>query len=131
DDAAHWCADGLRYAREHPGHLPVVLAARFLRTWSLWPAAFWRTSEGRQKTVERLGKGWILAALVAPSIRAARPRDRRRTLAIVAAPIATPLLAGLLGWGLPRLQAGALPSIVVLAAIAIVSRTRTWRARMA
>jgi 4-amino-4-deoxy-L-arabinose transferase-like glycosyltransferase len=117
-DAERWCADGLRFAREHATRLPTVVAVRFLRTWDLWPASFWTVGEGRLKTVARLGKLWLLVVAAAGAVGALRLRARGAELWPLLAPLAMVSLAGMLGWGLPRLQAGGFPSIVVLAAVA-------------
>jgi hypothetical protein len=123
-DAATWCAAGIAYARAHPERWPAVVAARLLRTWDLWPGTFSNVGEGRLRRADRVAKAWLLAAVLTAAGGALRLRARGEPLWPLAAPIAMTSLAGVLGWGLPRLQSGAVPSIVVLAAVAVAPLLR-------
>ena len=86
-------SDGLRYARDHAGRLPVVLAARLGRVWSVYDP--FQIPEGRSPRVQKAGTLFLLPA------RSARHRGRacacpdRRTLWILLAPVVVVSLTAL------------------------------------
>lgn len=115
---------GLRYAREHAGRLPVVLAARLGRELDLFrfgQSLFFNAAEGRR--VEWVSRGirmfWVLGLLaVAGGVLLAR-RRRRAELAALLAPVVTVLLVAVVTYGGTRFRYGAEPSVVILAAVAL------------
>jgi 4-amino-4-deoxy-L-arabinose transferase-like glycosyltransferase len=127
--AAVWRDEGLTYAREHAGRLPVVLAVRLLRVWDLYqPRRQVGFAEGRERRVTQAGVV-VYFALVALGIGgAAALRRRGRPLLVLLAPAAAVCVAALIGYGVPRLRfAFELPLLVLAAAGAIA----LWDARPA
>jgi len=118
--AAHERAAGLRYALDHPGRLPVVLAARLGRTFDLYqPVAEARHAEGRAFGVELAGMiAFYVLALAA--VQGARVlRRRREPVVLLAGPIVLAALVSITGYGVPRFREPADLAIVVLAAVAV------------
>jgi 4-amino-4-deoxy-L-arabinose transferase-like glycosyltransferase len=116
---------GLRYARDHAGRVPVVMAARLARTWGLWTP--FRVPEGRRAWVTVLGVG-IYFLLVPLAIYGFLVLRRRGVpVWILTTPLITVTLTALLSYGSARFLQSAELTIVVLAAIAL---DRLWvRAR--
>jgi 4-amino-4-deoxy-L-arabinose transferase-like glycosyltransferase len=121
--AATWRSDGLDYAKDHAGRLPVVAAARVLRTWDLFrprQASHYETFEGRRLRVEQAGVAvYYLLALLAIGGAVALWRGRRELLAVLLGPAVLVTLASIAGYGLTRFRMAAEISIVVLAATAV------------
>jgi hypothetical protein len=113
---------GLRYAREHAGRLPVVLAARLGRVWDLYrprQAVAYEFLEGRSRWASRLGlllyyPTLLLAAFGVVVLR----RRKARVLPLVAFPVMVSGVA-LLYYGITRFRFSAEPALIVLAAVAI------------
>jgi 4-amino-4-deoxy-L-arabinose transferase-like glycosyltransferase len=112
---------GLRYALDHAQRLPLVLAARFGRSWGLWhPFA---VPEGRRAWVMRIGAGlfYVLLALAVYGLillrRAGAPTW------IVITPFITVTVVSLLAYGSVRFRHSAELPLVVLAAVAL---DRLW-----
>lgn len=125
---------GLRYARDHLGRLPVVMAARLGRTFGVYDVhdeVRLESLEGRTIRWETLGTRmyWALAAL---ALGGAVLLLRRRALPpALLAPVALVVLTSLVTYGNQRFRIAAEPSIVVLAAVGAVAGVRAARARRA
>jgi 4-amino-4-deoxy-L-arabinose transferase-like glycosyltransferase len=116
-------ADGVRYARDHAGRLPVVLAARLARVWSLYDP--FQTPEGRSPRVQKAGTLFFFLLVPLGLIGALRLPDRR-TLWILLAPVVVVSLTALLTYGNVRFREPAEISAALLAAVGIDS---LWRRR--
>ncbi len=123
----------LDYMRAHAGRVPIVVAARIGRTWSLFrplDMLTYNQGEGRERWVTALGLiayypllalalvgGWFLA--------------RRRAGRLW--PLLVPAVASTIGvavtYGQTRFRAAAEPSIVLLAAVAVVAVIARVRSR--
>jgi 4-amino-4-deoxy-L-arabinose transferase-like glycosyltransferase len=118
-------ARGLRYAADHAGRLPVVLAARAGRTLELYhprrQAREQRFFEGRDVRVAELGVPafWLVAALALATL-ALRAVPRGDAL-LLWAPVAVVGFVTLTAYGWTRFRAGAEPELLVLAAAAVVA----------
>jgi 4-amino-4-deoxy-L-arabinose transferase-like glycosyltransferase len=109
--------DGVRYARDHSGRLPVVLAARFGRVWSVYkPFAI---PEGRSVRVQKLGV--LMFFVLAPLALAGAFLLRRRgeVTWILAVPFIIVALTALTTYGNLRFREPAEICTVVLAAVAL------------
>jgi hypothetical protein len=127
----------LTYAGDHAGRLPAVLAARVLRTWSLYPqppaeqVRYDAFLAGRERWAEWLSLigSWLASALAI--VGAVALRRRGAPLAPLLAPVVLVTLVSLLFNGDPRYRAGAEPSLVLLAtagAAWALGRLRSGRA---
>jgi 4-amino-4-deoxy-L-arabinose transferase-like glycosyltransferase len=115
--------DGLRYASDHLGRLPVVLGVRLARVWNLYDPL--QTPEGRSERAEKLGvvAYFILAALaIYGGILGFR---RRVALWILLTPIVLVSFTALSTYGNQRFREPAELTLVVLAAVAL---DRVWTA---
>jgi 4-amino-4-deoxy-L-arabinose transferase-like glycosyltransferase len=109
--------DGVRYAKDHAGRLPVVLAARFGRVWSVYkPFAI---PEGRSVRVQKLGV--LMFFVLAPLALAGFLFLRRRgeVTSILVAPFIIVAVTALTTYGNLRFREPAEISVVVLAAVAV------------
>jgi 4-amino-4-deoxy-L-arabinose transferase-like glycosyltransferase len=114
DDAGR---DGIRYALDHPTRVPVVMAARFARTWGLWrPFAL---PEGRRAWVQHLGAGLYFVLIPLAVYGFIVLRRRGVAVWILVAPFVTVTLTALLAYGAIRFRHSAELSLVVLAAVAL------------
>jgi hypothetical protein len=120
--------DGIRYARDNLGRLPVVGAVRVLRTWSFY-APFDDVPEGRRAWVMDLGVAlyFVLLPLGAYGLWLLRTRPAQAWM--LAAPLVTVTLSSLLSYGAVRFRHSAELSIVVLAAVAADQLWRLARRR--
>jgi hypothetical protein len=114
DKAGH---KGVRYARDHLGRLPVVIAARLARTWGLWKP--FAVPEGRRAWVQRIGVGVYFLLIPLAIYGVVLLRRRRVPLLIVLTPFITVSLIVVLAYGQIRLRHSAELSLVVLAAVAL------------
>ena len=117
--------DGVRYARHHTGRLPVVLAARFGRVWSVYkPFAI---PEGRSVRVQKVGV--IAFFLLVPFGVAGYFLLRRRgeVTWILLAPFIIVAVTALTTYGNLRFREPAEIALVVLAAIAVDELARRRR----
>jgi 4-amino-4-deoxy-L-arabinose transferase-like glycosyltransferase len=118
---------GTRFAREHAGRVPLVLAARFGRTWGLWEP--FAVPEGRRKWVQQIGAAVYFVLLPFAAWGIVLLRRRGVPLLIVLAPFVTVTLTTLLAYGQIRFRHSAELSLVVLAAVAVdrLLPAREWR----
>jgi 4-amino-4-deoxy-L-arabinose transferase-like glycosyltransferase len=125
--------EAIDYIGDHAGRYPVVLAARFGRTWSLY-------RPGQQINLDH---AWSLApkpvlwaqlltfwALVLPTV-AGIPALRRRHIAVwpLLVPFGCVVITNLAVTGEPRYRSPAEVSIVILAAAGLDAAWRWWRRR--
>jgi 4-amino-4-deoxy-L-arabinose transferase-like glycosyltransferase len=109
--------DGVRYAGDHLGRLPVVLAARLGRVWSLYDP--YLIPEGRSPRVQKLGVLMFFA--LAPLALAGTLILSRRGVGvwILLVPFVVVSVTALATYGNVRFREPAELSLVVLAAVAI------------
>jgi 4-amino-4-deoxy-L-arabinose transferase-like glycosyltransferase len=129
--ADRWRSQGLHYARAHVSRLPVVLVVRLLRTWDFWqPRRQVQFAESRAPWADEAGVACYYLLLPLAALGAVLLWGRgRRTAWILLSPLALVTLSTLLGYGLPRFRHAAEPSLVVLAAIALVTLAERRRTR--
>jgi 4-amino-4-deoxy-L-arabinose transferase-like glycosyltransferase len=108
---------GTRYARHHLGRLPLVLAARFARTWGLWQP--FAVPEGRRAWVQKLGAAIYFVLIPVAVYGLVLLRRRRVPILILIAPFITVTVTTLLAYGQIRFRHSAELSLVVLAAVAL------------
>jgi hypothetical protein len=116
---------GFAYIRANSARLPVVVAARVLRGWSLFAAAnqvqYDVVAEGRHRGFQRAGQylHWVLLPLAVVGAALLPRRCWRRWSILLAGPILfTIVSAGV--YGSVRLRTIAEPSIALFAAAALV-----------
>jgi 4-amino-4-deoxy-L-arabinose transferase-like glycosyltransferase len=122
--AAIWRRQGIDYAADHAGRLPVVVAVRVLRIWDFYrpnQAASYETLEQRDLRSEQIGTGvyYILLALAIYGALLLRRRGSPLWILLSAPVLVT--VSGALGCGITRLRMAAEISIVVLAGVAVVA----------
>jgi hypothetical protein len=123
---------GLEYARDHLGRVPAVMTVRALRTWGVFRPAQqidFESLEGRPRRWQSVGTWmyWaILPAAVAGTVVLVRRRARVWPLL---APTVVVTATAALTYGQQRFRAAAEPSLVVLAAVALVHLGRRLAAR--
>ncbi|HEX8743144.1 MAG TPA: glycosyltransferase family 39 protein [Thermoleophilaceae bacterium] len=114
---------GTRYARDHAGRVPAVVAVRELRTWDLWdpgPATRLEARIGdRDLGAHRAGVAVHLLLLVPAVGGALALRRRGERLRVLLAPVALAIAVAALGYGTTRFRVPADVAIVILAAVAI------------
>ena len=117
---------GIHYARDHAGRLPVVLAARLGRVWTVYHP--FQRPEGRSSRVNKLGV--ICFFLLLPFAVAGVVLLRRRSdpVWILLMPFVAVSVTALATYGNMRFRESAELSLVVLAAVALDS---LWRSRAA
>lgn len=127
---------GLRYAEAHAGRLPVVMGARVLRTWGLYPFSprgqvnyneFSANHVPRYEWIA-LAMHWLAMLLAIPGVLWLRAR--RLPLAPLLAPLALITVVSMLFFGDYRFRQAANPSLVVLATLGVAGiAARRGRAR--
>lgn len=119
EQAAKWRREGLEYARDHAGRLPLVAAVRLLRVWDLWqPRRQVLFAEGRHVRMAQAGVAAFFL-LVPFAIAGAVGVGRRLALFVLLVPFAMVTVAAVTGYGAPRLRHAAEIPLVVLAAIGV------------
>jgi 4-amino-4-deoxy-L-arabinose transferase-like glycosyltransferase len=120
--AARWRDEALEYARDNAGRVPVVVAARIARSFSLYPSPARQVAE--LKFVEDRPRALVWIALVAyvavvalAVAGIAALRERLDLVAIVLAPVALVVLTSAIGYGTWRFRQPAEVSFVLLAGI--------------
>jgi 4-amino-4-deoxy-L-arabinose transferase-like glycosyltransferase len=129
--AAKWRREGIDYAKDHVGRLPVVATVRFLRVWDFWqPRRQVEFAEGRQKRVEQAGVAmyYLLLPLALVGFLVIKGRWTRW---ILASPFVVVSITVITGYGVPRLRHAAEIPLVVLAGVAIPWLHERWVARRA
>lgn len=138
DEAAYFNRQrhiGIEYALHHKGRWPAVVAARVGRLLDVYrfdQSVFFNTAEGRPATQVKwaIRCYWVVALLaVAGAVLLAR--RRAYALLVLGAPIVTVLLVGIFTYGGTRFRFGAEPSLVVLAAVALVAAAEALLSRRA
>lgn len=131
--SAALASDGIDYARDNAGRLPVVVAVRVLRTWELYrPRQQWHFEEffeGRDRQVEKAGIAMYVLMVPLALFGALTLRRRGEPLrALAAMPVLVTLVsAG--AYGFTRFRVGAEPVLVVLAALGIAALMDRRRGR--
>jgi 4-amino-4-deoxy-L-arabinose transferase-like glycosyltransferase len=134
----HWRKEGIDYARDHAGRLPVVVAVRVLRTWDLYPfspVARARFGSGEYKHVRALeypSQLIFLATVLLAVAGAVRLRRRREVLWPLLVPLVLVTLVSATGYGDPRFREAADVSLLVLAgagASLALAHGAAWRQR--
>ena len=111
---------GLEYAREHAGRLPLVEAVRLLRTFGLWqPVRHVYFAEGRAMPLRPLAVAVCWAVLALGVAGAIALRRRRLELAILLAPAVLAVATTLIAFGYSRFRYAADVALIVLAAFLI------------
>jgi 4-amino-4-deoxy-L-arabinose transferase-like glycosyltransferase len=116
-----WREEGIDYALDHAGRLPVVLGARVLRTWDLYPFSPVERADygsGYYKHVHALeypSSLMLLAVVVLAVMGGVGLRRRGQPLWPFLVPVAIVMLVSLLGHGDPRYRHAADIALVVLA----------------
>jgi hypothetical protein len=120
--ATYYRKRGLRYARDHAGRLPVVLAARLGRVWDFYrprQAVAYEFLEGRSRWASRLGLLLYYPTLLLAVFGVVVLRRRRAPLLpLVAFPLLVTAVA-LVYYGITRFRFSAEPALIVLAAVAL------------
>jgi 4-amino-4-deoxy-L-arabinose transferase-like glycosyltransferase len=122
--AATWRRQGIDYATAHASRWPVVVPVRVLRTWDLWrPRRQLDSAEGRARWAEAAGVvAYFLMIPFAIAGAVLLRRRNRAAFAILLAPAVLVTVSSAIGYGIPRFRHAFEMSIVVLAALAIVTR---------
>jgi 4-amino-4-deoxy-L-arabinose transferase-like glycosyltransferase len=124
--AATWRQEGIDYATANAGRWPTVVAVRVLRTWDFWhPRRQIETAEGRARWAETAGIAvyyLLLPFAILGGVLLWR-RDRGAA-AILLAPALLVTISSAIGYGNPRFRHAFELSIVVLAALALVTIAR-------
>jgi 4-amino-4-deoxy-L-arabinose transferase-like glycosyltransferase len=112
------------YMKAHKRRLPVVVAARVGRTWSLFrpfDMLWFNAGEGRERWATALGL-WAYYPLLTLAVAGGIVLARRaaRTLWVLAVPAIVATIGVAATYGQTRFRAAAEPSIVILGAIAVV-----------
>jgi hypothetical protein len=112
----------LRYARDHAGRVPLVMAVRVLRTFDLFQPLRQGNREPRRRWVDVVGLVFYFPLLALAVIGLVRMR-RSRTVPVwpLLAPVAMVVVTSVLGWGIGRFRIAADVSIIVLAAYALAA----------
>jgi hypothetical protein len=115
-------SDGLHFIREHLGRLPVVVAVRVARVWSLYAPsqmASYNVNEGRDVAVSWLGfvAFWILVPCAV--VGAVLLRRRRVPITPLVSQFVIVAVTAAAIYGLVRFRVPAEVSLVVLAAVAV------------
>jgi 4-amino-4-deoxy-L-arabinose transferase-like glycosyltransferase len=129
DQAARWRSEGAEYIGDHTGRLPVVVAARVLRTWDLYQP--WRMTAFAEGRWIRADKAGVIAYFLLLPFAFAGGwliRKRRAELLILLAPVAMVFIQSAAGYGFPRFRHAAEIVIVVLAAVVVMHVLERQRA---
>jgi 4-amino-4-deoxy-L-arabinose transferase-like glycosyltransferase len=109
--------DGVRYAADHAGRLPVVMAARLGRVWSVYHP--FQIPEGRSIRVQKLGVVTFFLLVPLAALGVLVLRRRRVSIWILLMPFVIVTVTALASYGNVRFREPAELALVVLAAIAI------------
>ena len=120
--------------RDHLGRVPIVVAARVGRVWSVYrplDMISYNQGESRERWVTELGLVAyypLVLLAIAGAVEMVR-RRRGHALWILVVPAISVTLVAAATYGQTRLRATAEPSIVILAAIGAVWAVDSWRSR--
>jgi hypothetical protein len=117
----------LRYAREHLGELPGVMAVRALRTWGFWsPHQQMRFEAVETRSYLWQVTGWYMYLVLLPFAAYGVLAARRRRLVIwpLLSVAAMVTLTSMLTYGNQRFRIAAEPALLVLAAIGVAALAR-------
>jgi 4-amino-4-deoxy-L-arabinose transferase-like glycosyltransferase len=114
-----WREEGLDYAGDNAGRVPVAVTVRALRAWGFWQPFRGTEEQGRSANVMRLGVVVFFPLLVLAVIGAFRLRDQRAQLIVLLAPVALATLTAIASYGSLRLRLPADLSLTVLAAVGL------------
>lgn len=124
-------AEGLRYLRAHLDRLPVVMAARVGRLWSVYRVdqAIGGEVEGRPGWATAAGVGfWWLTVPVALAGTLVLRRERRPVW-LLWVPVAMVTALAAVFYGTARFRVPAEPALAVLAAVAVADMATRFRTR--
>ncbi len=127
--ALYWRREGLDYARDHLGRVPVVVAARVGRVWDLYRPfqnAHLSQVEGRRSWVNRLGLFTYWAALPVAAYGLVVLRRRGAFLWPVVSCFALVTLTAAYAYGVVRFRIPAEVAIVVLCGVALDDAWTRW-----
>jgi hypothetical protein len=114
--------DGIEYAWDNKGRLPLVGLVRFARSWGFYGP--FDTPEGREPWVQSLGAALFWPLLAAAVCGLVILRRRGVGVWIVATPFVSVTVASVLAYGNVRFRHSAELAVVVLAAVAA---DHVWR----
>jgi 4-amino-4-deoxy-L-arabinose transferase-like glycosyltransferase len=115
-------SDGLHFIRTHLGRLPVVVAVRVARVWSLYAPgqmASYNVNEGRDRAVSWAGFVTFWLLVPAAVVGGVMLRRRRVPITPLVAQFVVVTLTAAAIYGLVRFRTPAEVSLVVLAAVAV------------
>lgn len=121
--------EGLAYLGDHLGRLPVVVAARVGRLWSVFgvPQTAAAEAEGRPGWATWTGAAFTWVTVPLAVAGAVVLHRERRVLWPLAVPVAAVTVLAAVFYGTARFRAPAEPSLAVLAAVAVTSGMRARR----
>ena len=124
-------ARAVHYAARHPGRALLVAAIRVAGAWGFYAPGRQVVVTGRRRGVQRVGIVMYYALLVLGVIGALRlwRSYRRDVLLVLASPFVVATVTAALTYGFVRIRHAAEVSLVVLAAIGVVSLMEAVRRR--
>jgi hypothetical protein len=139
DEAAYFNRQrhiGIEYALHHSSRWPAVVAARIGRLLDVYrfdQSVFFNTAEGRPAAQVKwaIRCYWVVALLALGGIAVLARRRARTALLVLGAPLVMVFLVGVFTYGGTRFRFGAEPSLVVLAAVALVAAAQALLRRRA
>jgi len=132
DKALYWRKKGIRYALDHKGRVPVVVAARMGRMWDVYRPfqnAEFTKVEGRTEWVSDVGLIYYWAMLPAAAVGLVVLRRRRVSVVPLVAMAALVTLTAVYAYGAVRFRTPADVAIAVLVGVAADGALRRWRHR--
>ncbi|MBN1527414.1 MAG: glycosyltransferase family 39 protein [Thermoleophilaceae bacterium] len=113
--------EGVRYAVDHAGRVPAILAIRFARTWGVREP--FQVPEGRRRWVMNTGAVIFFVLLPLAVYGFVLLRRRRVPVWIAVTPFMTVTITTLITYGSIRFRHSAEPALVTLAAVGV---DRVW-----
>lgn len=119
--SSRWRRQGLDFARDHIGRVPLVMAARVLRSWGFYPfdprarATQVAYLEGRSRGVELIAWPVLIVALALAVYGAIDVRRRGGPLWLLLAPCVLITVTSATGYGAPRFAQAGLVAVALLA----------------
>jgi len=127
EEAPRWRREGLTYASEHAGRVPVVMLRRVMLTWDLWlPRAQAMIATERSLAVQEAGLVVFYCLLALAIVGALVLRPWRAELWILLVPPVLVSVVSAIGYGTDRFRHPAEFTLAILAAVAL---ERLWRRR--